>query len=175
MTQDQLSKMQQYVGDIAITPSVFRPMGGCVKPARKFLGSLDLTQSSTISPSEYARWLNDRTKELMGRLPIENLWGSARKSINIFMTMALLNRILCEKYALERLADELEVPLDSIVVKRLAKCGLAQNLLTPKWTTIRALDPANSEKYQQIATAVAKDLGIPRGLLDTELWEPPDC
>lgn len=174
-TQDHLRKMQRYVARVAITQSVFRPNGGCVHVAIEFLGSLDLNPLKTKDPLAYPEWLNVQTKTLMTKLPpIKNIWGQARKSINIFMTMASLNRFLSKEYALERLEDVLEVPLDKEVGTKLSEFGQTRGMFPkrfPKWTTVTALDSTNSEKYQQVAQAMATERRIPRGRLDVILWE----
>jgi hypothetical protein len=159
--------MQRYVATIAITQSVVRPYGGCMRVAQEFLGSLDLKPLTNLDPSKYAEWLDEQTKVLMAKFAIENLWSRARKAINIFMTMASLNRFLCEAYALEHLEDVLEVPLDNIVGKRLF--DLAKGKL-PTWENLTALDSKKSEKYQQFAKTWAKEREIPRARLDVELW-----
>jgi hypothetical protein len=171
--------MQRYVANVAITASVFRNKnlkgGGFVAAARKYLADVDLKPLANLDPSEYPKWLEDRTQELMAKLPVQ-LWGPARKASNVFMVMATLNRFLCNEYALDRLQDALEVPLDNVVEGKLRRFGRSQELFAkkefPKWKSIKALDPMNSEKYQQIAQTMAKELGIPRGRLDVALWEP---
>lgn len=143
--------------------------------AIEFLGGLDLNPLKTKDPFEYPGWLNAQAEKLMTKLPpIKNIWGQARKAINIFMTMASLNRFLNEEYGLERLEDVLEVPLDKEVGTKLWDFGQKQGMIPnhfPKWTTITALDSANSEKYQQIALAMAEKLRISRGRLDVILWK----
>lgn len=174
--------MQRYVANVAITQSVFRPFKG-VRVAREFLGCLDLNLLKPRDPSAYPEWLDSQTQALVEILesPIKDFWGRARKSINIFMTMASLNRFLCREYGLERFEHMLEVPLDSIVEKKLSKFGcertgqiFGQGREFPKWNGIKGLDKTNSDKYQQIAKTMAEKLGIPRGRLDVELWEPPN-
>ncbi len=172
--------MQRYVANISITASALRNLGGggFVRVAREFLGNLDLKGLASLDPSAYPEWLENTTKALMAKFPIKDRWGPARKSINIFMVMASLNRFLSDAYRLERLQDVLEVPLDSVVVGKLRKFGRNQKLFGKKefpkrWESIKALDPMNSEKYQKIAQAKAEERGIPRGRLDVVLWEPP--
>ena len=178
MTQDHLCKMQRYVARVAITPSVFRGQSppGFVSAAREFLANLDLTPLANIDVSEYPKWLDEKTHALMAKFPVKDRWGHARKSINIFTTMASLNRFLCEVYALQRLENALEVPLDNEVERKLRKFARNHKELFakgqfPTWNTITALDSTNSKKYQQIAQAMAEDLRIPRARLDVMLWE----
>jgi hypothetical protein len=175
--QTKLKIMQKYVANIGITASALRGLGvgGFVQAARDFLANLDLRPLKTLEPSVYPTWLDDQTDVLKKKFP-QDLWGPARKSINIFMTMASLNRFLCHAYALERLEDVLEVPLDSVVVSKLQEVEKTLKLFgesgSPRWRSIKALDPANSEKFQKVATAMAKERGISRGALDVALWGP---
>ena len=171
--QDQayLRKMQRYVAEVAITPSVLRNLGakGLVSRAQNFLADFNLKTLSAISPSAYSGWLNQKTEDLMKEWAVGDLWGPARKSVNIFMVMASLNRFLCAAYALDRLEDAFEVPLDNYVAKtvlaRAKKKGLSHDEL-PRWSTIKQLDPKTSERLQEVAAAMAKEWEIPRGRLD---------
>jgi hypothetical protein len=175
--QNLLRDMQRYVANIGITASALRNLGAgdFVRAAREFLGSLDLNPLATLDPLEYPKWLDDQTQELMAKFP-SPLWGPARKSINIFMTMASVNRFLYEAYALVRFECVLEVPLDNVVEKQLRAFGRNQKMFAkgefPKWKSIKALDSMNSEKYQQIAEKMATERSIPRGRLDIALWRP---
>jgi hypothetical protein len=175
---NHLKKMQTYIANVGITASALRNLGAprFVETARKFCANLDLNPLERLDPTAYPGWLDSQTKALMQSFPKKGLWGPARKSINIFMGMASLNRFLCDAYRLERFQDVLEVPLDGEVGRQLCKFGQNRNLFgdgeCPKWTTIKALRSTDGEKYQKIAEAMAKELGIPRGRLDVELWRP---
>jgi hypothetical protein len=171
--QDQayLRKMQRYVAEVAITPSALRNLGakGLVSRAQNFLAAIDLKTLSAIGPSAYSGWLNQKTEDLLKEWAVGDLWRPARKSVNIFMVMASLNRFLCAAYALDRLEDAFEVPLDNYVAKtvlaRAKKKGLSHDEL-PRWLAIKQLDPKTSEKLQEFAAAMAKEWEIPRGRLD---------
>ena len=174
----QLTEMQRFVANVGITASTLRNLGakGFVQTARDFLARLDLSQLTLLEPSAYPKWLDCQTKSLMEAFPIKDLWGPARKSINIFMVMASLNRFTCAANALDRLEYSLEVPLDSVVAGKLRTWGQERSLLAdgslPKWLSIRKLDRKTSDAYQKLAATMAKELGIPRGRLDVALWEP---
>jgi hypothetical protein len=176
--QNHLGDMQRYLANVAVTPSALRNLGagGLVRTAREFLGNLDLKPLASLDPSAYPEWLEDQTRALRARFPVKDLWGPARKSINIFMVMASLNIVLCNVYALERFEHVLEVPLDNVVERKLRKFGRNRQMFSdeefPKWNGIKRLDSMNSEKYQKVAQTVAKQRGIPRGRLDIALWEP---
>jgi predicted aspartyl protease len=172
--QTHLSAMQCYIAYVGITPSALRNLGAghFVGTAQEFLRGIDLTPLSTIDPSGYPDWLERKTQALMEKFPIKGLWGPARKSMNIFMVMASLNRFLCAAYALDHLEDVLEVPLDNRVATKLLKWakgkGLSQEEV-PQWTSIKKLDRGNSEKFQKVAEQMATELAIPRGRLDVTL------
>jgi hypothetical protein len=163
------AKMQGYIANIAITPSALRNLGarGLVGRAQGFLTSIDLKPLKTINPSDYQSWLNGQTDKLVTIFGIGALWGPARKSINIFMVMAALNRFLCAAYSLDRLEDVLEVPLDNRVAVKVLDWAKSKE---PVWTTIKNLDKQQSEKIQSLAAEMAKEQGIPRGQLDVILW-----
>lgn len=172
--QTHLTEMQCYIAYVGITPSALRNLGaeGFVRTAQEFLTRIDLKPLRTIDSSGYPAWLECETRALMERFPIKGLWGPARKSMNIFMVMASLNRFLCAAYALDRLEDVLEVPLDNRVATKVLEWargkGLSQEEV-PQWTSIKKLDPENSEKFQKLAAEMAKELAIPRGRLDVTL------
>jgi hypothetical protein len=166
--------MQRYVANVGITASALRNAGdsGFVSAARAFLANLDLKPLAEMQPLDYPKWLNDQTQALMEKFPIK-LWGLARKSVNIFMVMASLNRFLCAEYGLDRFENALEVPMDNIVVKELRRFGQTRKIIEPKEFpvfAIKTLDSTNSEKYQKVAERMAQELGIPRGRLDVRLW-----
>jgi hypothetical protein len=176
MSQQHLIEMQHYVAKVGMTASALRNLGGkgFVSAAITFLSNIDLSQLATLSPSAYPQWLDAQTNALMATFPIANLWGPARKAVNIFMVMASLNMFLRSAYGLGQFEDVLEVPLDNTVERKLRRFGRAQKLFSrvtfPKWDSIKKLDAANGAKYQQIADAMAKQLGIPRGRLDVALF-----
>ena len=171
--QDHLRRMQRYVAEVAITPSALRNLGhkGLVRKAQDFLADIHLETLSAIDSSAYPGWLSRQTEDLVKAWAVGDLWGPARKSVNIFMVMASLNRFLCAAYALDRLEGAFEIPLDNLVAKRVLAWakkegkGLSHDEL-PRWSTIRNLDPKTSEKLQEFAAAMAKEWEIPRGRLD---------
>jgi hypothetical protein len=173
--QDQihLTEMQRYIAEVAITPSALRNLGakGFVRAAQEFLTHIDLKPLRTIDPSGYPAWLECETRALMERPPFnDELWGPARKSMNIFMVMASLNRFLCAAYALDHLEGVLEVPLDNRVARKLlARAKGRSREEVPQWMSIKKLDRENSEKFQKLAEEMATELAIPRGRLDVAL------
>jgi hypothetical protein len=168
-----LAEMQRYVAGVAITPSALRKLGakGLVASAQDFLGNIPLEPLASMDSSDYPHWLAKRSGELEGRFQKltgreEGFWGPARKSVNIFMVMASLNRFLCAEYALDRLVDAFEVPLDNIVAKNLLEWAKGKGKALPAWEGIKWLDKENSEKSQELAAELAKEKGIRRSHLD---------
>jgi len=87
--------------------------------------------------------------------------------------MASLNVFLRPAYGLDRFENVLEVPLDNTVKKKLRQFGLSNNMFPgafPRWDSIKRLTQQDSDKYQQIADALSKQLGVPRGRLDVVLF-----
>jgi hypothetical protein len=173
--QVDLTLMQRYIADVAITPSALRGLGakGFVEAAQHFLAGIDLKPLGAIDPAMYPGWLDCETQELTKAFPVQGLWGPARKCINIFMVMAALNRFLCSAYMLDGLEDALEVPLDNRVAGKVLKWAKKTDSSRgelPKWTRIKTLDPENSGRLQKLAAEMARERGIPRGRLDIALW-----
>jgi len=176
ISHQHLIEMRHYVAKVGMTASALRNLGGkgFVSTAIVFLSQVDLGQLANLSPSAYPNWLDNQTNALMGAFPVANLWGPARKAVNIFMVMASLNEFLRSAYHLQQFESVLEVPLDNTVEGKLRRFGRAQKVFSrvdfPKWTSIKKLDAINSAKYQQIADVMARQRGIPRGRLDVALF-----
>lgn len=166
-----MTLMQTYVANISISGSTLRNQGapGVVTAARSFLATLDLNELTRMNPPRYHDWLNERTDELMERLPDRaQRWGTARKAINVFMVQAFLNKHLRDKFMLGRLGNMLETPLDSK-----AASGLRQHEpRLPRWNSIQGLSEQDSACYQRVAATLATQLRIPRACLDMTLWTP---
>ena len=177
MDQKTLKLVQHYVANIAIGASTLRNQGAkkVVGTARTFLASVDLMPLKSKAPSQYGIWLDDRTFELEAEfedlLPKPNpskKWGPARKALNIFLCHAFLNRYLCETYALDRLGDVMETPLDMVAATELRKWDKKGRL--KRWKTVSGLNAGESKVYQEVATDCAKEHEIPRACLDVVLW-----
>ncbi len=175
--QPDLTDMQRYIANVAITPSALRNLGpeNLVRTAKEFLAEkIDLRELINIEPSQYASWLEGKTQAHMEAFRDKDLWGPVRKSINIFMVMASLNRSVSPAYNLDRLKDILEVPLDNRVVQGVLdwatkRRGLLRRQL-PKWESIKKLKREDSEKFQALAEEMAKEQGISKYCLDVVLW-----
>ncbi len=165
-----LSYLLQRTASQAIGPSTLRNQGatGVVKAARCYLSEVDLSRiTKTVCnfPSE----LDSITEELRQSLPQgAQHFGTARKSINIFLRDCLYNKYINSHYKLDRFLTILEVPLDSHVAFGLRKTSFRKDL--PVWDAIIRLNPSDSNMYQEYASTIAKKLGCNRVDLDIYLW-----
>jgi len=172
--------MRKREANLSIGASTARHMGaGTVKEARDFLGSLDI--GSFVNDSEEAlnQHLDTTTVEFGKELTCKS-WGAARKFLNIFLRGALYNRCLCDCYGLAILEPFLETPLDSHVATALrSRCNEEEGgLLLPPWGTIIRLEKDVSQKYQEVASRVARKKGVARVHLDVWYWrqdKSEDC
>jgi len=169
MTRPNISLVQKRVANIAIGPSTLRNQGKCtISVAIEFLSSMDLNRFRVKTEKDFARLMNELTKELMSKFPPDarNNWGAARKSINVFLEEVFYNRFLVKQYRLQNLERYLEVPLDGQVTKKL----LENNRNLPRWKGIKYLTEENSQKYQDFAKNLAKEKKTSRVYLDLEYW-----
>jgi hypothetical protein len=122
--------------------------------------------------------LNRATGRLQALLPGQaGSWGLARKCLNIFLRDSFYNAYLRSDFELTKAEQWYEVPLDSNVAKGLQqRAGKARPVVPlPKWTSIKALSPANSQRFQDFASTLAREEGLPaRVHLDLIFWRPAD-
>lgn len=166
-----LKLMQRRTASIAIGPSTARRMGpkGTIKRAREYLNEIDLASLKVNSESEFAKRLNDLTKNFVRKMPAgAKFWGSCRKFLNIFLRDVLYNHFLREYFQLGKIERWLELPLDSHVAEGLYLESGSEIL--PKWKTVKNLQQEESEKFQSFASKVALRKGILRVHLDLEYW-----
>ena len=126
-------------------------------------------------------WLDDQTEALRRTLPGSKpddleLWGVARKSLNLFLRSCLYNHYLRRAYHLEELEYLLEVPLDSKVTNGLRnEAGKAGDHSLPPRTSLKNLKKGNSDRFQEYASALAKRKGLrARIFLDHYFFLPKD-
>jgi len=118
------------------------------------------------------------TKQLADALPPRkrpdgNLWGPARKVLNIFLSDATYNFYLREQYNLDQIERYLEVPLDSYVAIGVAldAAKLHPPIKFERWKGVVHVTPQLNDDYQSAATHIAKDRGYRcRGHLDARYW-----
>jgi hypothetical protein len=168
-----LKSVQRYIANVGISGSSLRNQGskGVVAAAREFLAGLDLSQLSTLSPSDFPAWLDRTTDALLRELPKEaKKWGAARKAVNIFTTQAFLNGELNVAFGLARFADVMETPLDSVAAVGL--CRMPDGERLPRWKTVGGLTKEVNRAYQELALKVGRSRSVPRACLDVILWRP---
>jgi putative transcriptional regulator len=175
--RDNAGRIQKRVADIAITISVVRNIGfkGALPIARDFVAHLNLTEFAQ-APDERAfiDLLDKKTDELQLRLQEERarqknsgnteaeLWGSARKVLNVFLCEAYFNRALERRYNLREIAGWLEGPLDKQLATAIRKTAQQFGLKRPSaWPGIIRLDQKKSLDYQILAQEIAARMLLP--------------
>jgi hypothetical protein len=193
--------IQHYVANVVIGPTTLRnqPSDKVAEKARDFLTTrIDLNELKNKQITDYRNWLDKKTKELMNWFPdgAKDDWGAARKAINLFMIGAYFNRILFEKYKLDRFKNVLETPLDGRAAKRLREYGKKKGVAwmcklcsedarkSCKKQRLRCGDSAfpgivnlkeyQSRGYQEVATEFAREVGLPLAEIDIVLWGATD-
>ena len=117
----------------------------------------------------FCQRLNKATEELKKALPEERRdWGLARKLLNIFLRHAFYNHYLRKQYNLHLAESLFEVPVDSVVAKKLRKEFLESPL--GSWPGLKGLTKAQHAQYQDCAQKLAKKWNIARVHLDAVLW-----
>ena len=143
-----------------------------VEKARKYLESLSLEKFGRChTVASFHSLLGKTTVGLQRKLP-NHSWGAARKFLNIFLRGIVYHRFLCKGYRLHHIEPWLEVPLDSYVAKGLKKDQKLLDKSGPvlKWSGVTDLEELVSQDYQNVATEVAKHVGIHRIHLDLKYW-----
>jgi hypothetical protein len=114
--------------------------------------------------------LNRHTELLRHACPATGRsWGLARKLLNIYLRNALYTSYLRDAYRLHLAEQWYEIPLDSIVAKRLR----AEVRGLPRWPGVKHLRPAVSVLYQEAARSAAAKLGVAPVHLDAVWWGGP--
>jgi hypothetical protein len=112
------------------------------------------------------------------------------------MIGAYFNKVLCKKYELDKFEDVFETPLDNGVAKRIRDYGIKKGMewnckLCPESTRRSCKKPKipcgdsafpgiinlkndQSKGYQEVATELAKVIGLPRAEIDVFLWRVTD-
>ena len=163
--------IQEFEAVSAIGPSAVRGQpSGTADACRNFLKKVNLMKVPRRSPTLFRKWLDHETQCLQRELPNpDRPWGIARKALNLFLRSCFYNRFLYERHRLERIASWLEVPLDSVVAKKLKEHAGRGKL--PRWFGLGRLTPKDSEVFQRYALEYAADKGLPaRVFLDNYLW-----
>jgi hypothetical protein len=171
MKAELLRLLQRRVASCAIGPSTARGMGpaGTIDAARGFLRAIDLSGLSATTSEGFPRFLDQQTDLLVKALPRgARHWGSARKFLNIFLRDVFYSRQLSRVWKLSHLESSLEVPLDSHVAFALRNEPEGSQL--PRWRTVVGLTRVLSDRFQSVASAVARRHGTARVHLDLIYW-----
>jgi hypothetical protein len=92
----------------------------------------------------------------------------ARKLLNIFLRDAFYDHYLRQPFHLGRAERYLELPMDSVIAKRMRKEARGYSL--PSWRGVKRLSPGTSDQYQRIASRLATRQGTARVHLDAFWW-----
>ncbi len=87
--------------------------------------------------------------------------------MNIFLRECLYTVYLRDAYDLGAAESFFEVPLDSLTGQALHE---ASPKTLPRWQTVRGLERSVSDKFQQVASRVARKRGVARVHLDAVWW-----
>jgi hypothetical protein len=176
-----LTKIQAHEAYSAIGVSALRGQDrGTREAALVYLKRIDLSNVPKSS-CDFKVWLDDQTECLRQKLPgfkpdSEELWGVARKALNLFLRSCSYNYHLRTEYGLEPIETLLETPLDSVAGKRLMEEAGKANYrgLPAKWPSLKRLKREQSEEFQRYAESLAKSWGLPaRVFVDSYLWLGP--
>lgn len=141
---------------------------GVVEAVRAGLLRVSLENFGTSYAAAFRDALNSATDQITRGLPRNaRHWGFARKGINIFLRDCLYTVYLREAYSLHLSERFYEVPLDSITGKQLAARSDGR---LPRWHSVRAMNRALSDKYQNEAARLADLENIARVHLDAVWW-----
>jgi hypothetical protein len=120
---------------------------------------------------DYVEFLDQHTNDLLNKVNV--LWGTARKSINLFMRDMTYNYWIRDELGLEAIEHQLEVPLDSKTMTAISSHRLGEGLDPVR---VINLAPEISRKFQTSAAQIADERGIARVHLDLEWWSADsDC
>jgi hypothetical protein len=174
MAKSQMRMMQCYIARTSASTSATRggrkAVKGVKKAARDYL-SQPRVLDAVSRAKNYPQVLNKLTKELTRAFPAKaRFWGRARKLVNIFIRDATYNAHLREAFGLARIEPLLEIPIDTIVAKRLK----SEFPHLPRWRAISSLSPDENRAYQSAAGEAAVKRHIERHLLDVEYWGDSD-
>ena len=150
---------------------------GFLSDMRSYLfEGIDLS-SIPIAEEDFQAWLDQRTQEAVravARRPRRELWGVARKCVNLFLRACVYNHYLREAYPhLRQIVQLLEVPLDSRVGMGLHRFSGG---LLPRWPGLNGLTSKTNKQFQEYARKYAAGKRYPaRVFVDHDLWLPTDA
>lgn len=171
------------IAKMSISTSAFRRQGkkGLIRFTQEHIYSnIDLHAFATsLKKGRYETFLDKETYRLVAASKKYGCrWGTARKGLNIFFRDVLYNSFFMKELKLSlKHGWHLEIPLDSKTMGRIRQLHRETHLkglgyAMPESTSIVALHPENSTRYQRAATAIAKIRykKYTRVDLDMEFW-----
>jgi N-glycosylase/DNA lyase len=159
-----LPLFQRYIAAISPGPTDLRNMRGTAgkRPQmRQLFEEFDLS----CLRSAYEHSLEDLTERLCETF-VGN-WGAARKAVNLFVKDVVNHYALRAAYELDEIEPNLEIPLDSIVMRAIRRVSSDRSLVE---IGVSALQPEISCAYQNAASGIAQNCGIARVHLDLIWW-----
>ena len=170
MPQPNISKIQCFLANVAITPSaVRRNPAGTHAAVIEFLSVIPLQRFANRDrfPSNLDTWTEKLRRARNPELP----FGTSRKCLNIFLRDATYNIYTRQFYNLQAIEPLLEVPLDSHVANGLRADGHEIGCELPHFGTIIGLTREDHERFQCAAEKIAHELhDTYRVHLDLHYW-----
>lgn len=169
--EEFIRDVQRFISVSAVGVSALRRQGkGVIPKIQTYLASINLSFFHSIKDhNEFKLWLNGQTEAIVSINHSPSIkWGAARKSLNLFLRDCLYNKYLSHKYNIGNAETFLEIPLDSIVAKKLKQDAGWGRL--PAWDGLNNLKIVDSELFQQHASHMASQKEMPRVHLDVGLW-----
>lgn len=163
-----LADVQKFIAISAVGVSALRGQGaGVIDRVRKYLGEMHLSETRLLRDEvTFCEWLDDKTNDLVCSQEVK--WGAARKALNLFLRDCLYNRYLSSEYSLDQLESLMEIPLDSVIAGQLKRnAGRGQ---LPIWPGLKGLKKEDSKRFQDHASGMAAQEGVPRVHLDIGMW-----
>jgi len=179
-------RFQERVADVAIGTSVLRNQGfaGAVGVARDFVASLDLSEfGAAHDECAFMQLLDKNTVELQRLLKERRaregsasnsaeLWGTARKVLNVFLCEAYFHRVLGRRHGLQNVGNWLEIPLDSQLSRAIRREARARGLPGVRFPGVGRLDETTSRRFQELAKRIAEEKQLPaRIYFEVDTWQ----
>jgi len=165
--------IQKRIANISVGPStVRRQPEGTAAIARKYLWQPIVIKhfSKVKNEKDFKNRLNTHTSKLKDKLPSKS-WGIARKVLNLFLFQAVQDINLNKKYALDKLINYLELPLDNTNGKNLKEFAKKIDGGNLEWKNISSLTPEINEQFQEYAKRCANwTYKCARCYLDVYWW-----
>lgn len=169
-----IEKLRKHLAIASVGNSTLMMQAGenRVSTAQTYLkNSVPLDRLSQMNEGQFQKFLDTKTNALKKKLirPDNGQpnWGAARKVINIFLRLCVMNKDLHKYYKLSKIEDFLEVPLDNHIVKALDARIHADYGRDFK---IKTLSAKKNKIIQKEAYLYAVDEGVYRYELDILFW-----